>query len=193
VVLALASPFVGAAPAPETRQAAAPQDVQARYEPPEGPGAGQAFLKGFEGEWTVERNFYPPSGGSPSRATGECSQKMVQEGRFLQSDFVFRQNGKTTTGTGITGFDPRTGFFTTFWFDSRSTRFSIRQSREPFDGRQIVLYSVSLEGSHGLAHSSRTVSVLEEGGRRLVHRQFNQGTDAKEHLLMELILTRKPS
>src|SRR5207342_3175363 len=71
---------------------APPKDTQAKYEPPSGPGAGQAFLKAFEGEWTVERNFYPPAGGPVSRATGECTQKMVQDGRFLQSDFTFHQD-----------------------------------------------------------------------------------------------------
>jgi hypothetical protein len=30
----------------------APRDTQAKYEPPSGPGAGQQFLKTFEGEWT---------------------------------------------------------------------------------------------------------------------------------------------
>ncbi len=167
------------------------KDMQARYEPPSGPGAGQAFLKTFEGDWTVERNFYPPSGGPASKAAGECTQKMVQDGRFLESDFTFHQDGKTTTGTGISGFDPQTGLFTTFWYDSRSTRFSIRQSREPFDGKQIVLYSVSLGGSHGQEHTSRTVSFLEDNGNRLVHRQYNTGADGKEKVLMELILTKK--
>jgi len=167
------------------------KDVQAQYEPPIGPGVGQAFLKTFEGDWTVERNFYPPSGKAVSRATGECRQRMVQDGRFLQSDFTFHQDGRTTTGTGISGFDPQTGLFTTFWYDSRSTRFSIRQSREPFDGKQIVLYSVSLGGSHGDEHSSRTVSFLEDNGRRLVHRQYNKDASGNERVLMELILTRK--
>jgi len=171
---------------------AAPKDTQAQFEPPGGPGAGQAYLKTFEGEWNVVRNFYPPGGGAPRKATGDCSQKMVQDGRFLESDFTFRsEDGKTSTGTGISGFDPKSGLFTTFWFDSRSTDFSVRQSHEPFDGKQIVLYSVALEGSHGQGHSSRTVSHLEDGGRKLIHQQFNQGTDGKEHVLMELILTKK--
>jgi len=181
-----------ATPAQTTTPAAAGKDVQQRYEPPSGPGAGQAYLKTFEGEWTVERIFYPPSGGDPSRATGEATQKMVQDGRFLESDFTFHTpDGKTTTGVGISGFDPQTGLFTTFWYDSRSTRFSIRQSKEPFDGKQIVLYSVSLGGSHGQEHTSRTVSYLEDGGRRLVHRQYNADASGKERVLMELILTKK--
>jgi len=183
----------GAALAQPKSAPAPPKDTQAKFEPPSGPGAGQAFLKQFEGEWTVERNFYPPGGGAPNHATGECTQKMVQDGRFLQSDFTFHQDGKTTTGTGISGFDPQTGLFTTFWYDARSTKFSIRQSRDPFDGKQIVLYSASLAATHGQDHPSRTVSHLEDGGRKLIHQQFNQGADGKEHLLMELILVRKPA
>lgn len=184
-------PTPPAAPTPPKTPTAPAKDTQSRYEPPAGPGAGQEFLKTFEGEWTVERNFYPPSGGPVSKATGECTQKMVQDGRFLQSDFTFHQDGKTTTGTGISGFDPQTGLFTTFWYDSRSTRFSIRQSRDPFDGKQMVLYSAALAASHGQDHQSRTVSHLEDSGRKLVHQQFNADASGKESVLMELILTRK--
>jgi hypothetical protein len=71
--------------------------------------------------------------------------------------------------------------------------FSIRQSRDPFDGKQIVLYSASPAASHGQEHQSRTVSHLEDNGRKLIHQQFNQNPDGKEHLLMELILARKPA
>jgi hypothetical protein len=197
MTLAIAGLAAGwAARAQESKGAAnapTPKDVQSQFEPPAGPGAGQELLKKFEGRWTVERNFYPPGGGPVRKAAGECTQKMVQDGRFLESDFTFVQDGKTSTGTGISGFDPKSGLFTTFWYDSRSTQFSVRQSREPFDGKQIVLYSVSLQGSHGEGHSSRTVSTLEDEGRRLIHRQYNAGPDGKEHVLMELILTRKAS
>jgi hypothetical protein len=37
----------------------------------------------------------------------------------------------------------------------------------------------------------RTVSHLEDNGRKLIHQQFNPGTDGKEHVLIELILVRK--
>jgi hypothetical protein len=180
-----------ATPAAPTTPPAPKRDTQAAYEPPSGPGVGQAFLRSFEGDWDVERIFYPPSGGSPSRTPGDCTQTMVQDGRFLESRFTFRQAGRTSTGTGVSGFDPQTGLFTTFWYDSRSTRMSIRQSKEPFDGKEIVLWSVSLGGSHGQEHQSRTVTHLEDGGRKLIHRQFNRGADGKEHVLMELVMTRK--
>ncbi len=165
----------------------------APFEPPAGPGAGQAFLKTFEGEWNVEKVFYPASGAAPSRSGGDCVQKMVQDGRFLESRFTFRQDGTTTTGVGLSGFETRTGLFTTVLYDSRQTRMSIRQSREPFDGKQIVLYGVSLDPARSPGRESKTISLLEDGGRKLIHRQYavGGGAEGKDRLVMELLLTRK--
>jgi hypothetical protein len=118
---------------------------------------------------------------------------MIHDGRFLQSEFVFDQGGRKTTGLGLTGFDPSTGRFTTVWTDSRQTRMSMRQSRDPFDGKQIVLFSKSLDddGKGKGPPPSRTTSRLDEGGRKIVHRQFTSSADGSERVIMELEMTRK--
>jgi Protein of unknown function (DUF1579) len=64
---------------------------------------------------------------------------MIQDGKFLQSDFIFFDSDRTKTGTGISGFDSKTNRFTTVWYDSRQTTMSIRQSDGTFDGQNIVL------------------------------------------------------
>ena len=103
------------------------------------------------------------------------------EDRFLQSDFVFQQpDGKKSTGLGIIGFEVETGKFTSFWTDSRSTRLSIRQSEGKFNGQEIVLFSKSLEPDAKEARRSRTVTRLEENGRKLVHRQYSIGSDGND-------------
>ena len=167
------------------------QDPQAAFEPRSGPGAGQKFLETFAGDWSVTKTFYPRTG-APVRAEGRCHQAMIHEGRFLQSDFVFRQGGKQTTGLGIIGFEPESGQFTSFWTDSRQTRMSVRQSRDRFDGRQIVLYSRSLDDDGKEARRSKTVSRLEDDGRKLVHRQYALGPGGEERLVMELVMIKVP-
>jgi hypothetical protein len=70
---------------------------------------------------------------------GTCKQYMIQDGKFLQSDFTFfNSDGTKSTGTGISGFDSKTNRFTTVWYDSRQTTMSIRQSDGTFDGHNIV-------------------------------------------------------
>lgn len=162
-------------------------DPQATYEPRSGPGVGQKFLEKFVGDWDVDKAFYPRSG-EPARSKGTCRQTMIHGGRFLQSEFVFGEGEAKTTGTGLIGFEPDSGKFTSIWIDSRATRMSLRQGQEPFNGQEIVLYSRELSGKE--SRRSRTVTKLDEG-KKIVHRQYVISPDGSERLMMELILTHK--
>src|SRR5579871_464585 len=84
-----------------------------QYEPANAPGAGQKLLARFAGDWDMVKTFFPREG-KPVVSKGTCKQYMVQDGKFLQSDFTFvNADGSTSTGTGISGFDPKTNRFTT--------------------------------------------------------------------------------
>jgi uncharacterized protein DUF1579 len=171
------------------KQAQKPCDPQSTYEPRSGPGAGQKLMARFVGDWEVVKSFFPRTG-EPVRMKGDCRQTMINDGRFLQSEFVFEYRGAKATGLGILGFEAESGKFTSVWVDSRATRMSLRQSREPFNGTEIVLYSQTL-GDTKEARRSRTVTHLEENGGKIVHRQYALTPDGKERLMMELLMTRK--
>jgi hypothetical protein len=166
------------------------RDPQATFEPRSGPGAGQKFLARFVGDWDVDKSFFR-SNGSAVKTKGVCRQTMVQEGRFLQSKFTFDNPGGKSTGTGVIGFDPTSGKFTSVWYDSRRTAMSLRQSKEPFNGKEIVLYNASLDDEDRNTRRTKTVSHLEDDGRKLIHRQYALTPDGKERLMMELVLTKK--
>lgn len=179
--------------AQEAKQGKPVADPQAAYEPRGTPGAGQALLSQFVGDWDVVKTFHPAKGGDPVVSRGECHQKMVQEGRFLESDFTFiAGDGRKSTGKGVSGFDSKTNKFTTVWYDSGQTTMSIRQSDGTFDGKEIVLYSTSLDPDKP---GRRTVARahLEENGNVLLHRHFLIDDTGKEHLMIEFRLTRKAS
>jgi hypothetical protein len=166
------------------------KDPQSAFEPRSKPGVGQKFLEKFVGDWDVVKTFYPRSG-NPVRTPGECRQTMIHEGRFLQSDFVFHAAGGKSTGQGVIGFETATGKFTSVWTDARATRMSFRQSDAPFDGKEIVLYARPLGSEARESLRSRTVTRLEDDGRKIVHRQFTVDAEGKERPIMELVLTRK--
>jgi hypothetical protein len=170
--------------------AAAGQQTHNQYEPPNAPGAGQKLLSQFAGEWDVVKTFFPRSG-KPIVTKGTCKQYMIQDGKFLQSDFTFfNADGTTSTGTGISGFDSKTNRFTTVWYDSRQTTMSIRQSDGTFDGQNIVLLTTPLDTEHP---GRKTVARahLEDDGRVLVHRHFMIDENGGERMMFELRLTRK--
>jgi hypothetical protein len=166
------------------------QQTHNEYEPPNGAGAGQKLLAQFVGDWDVVKTFFPANG-KPIVTKGTCKQYMIQDGKFLQSDFTFfNPDGTSSTGTGISGFDSKTNRFTTVWFDSRQTTMSIRQSDGTFDGKNIVLWDTPLGSDHP---GRKTVARahLEEDGRVLIHRHFLVDENGNERLMIEFRLTRK--
>lgn len=167
-----------------------PKDPQSGYEPRSEPGEGQKFLARMAGKWDVVKTFYPRGGGDPAVTKGTCAQKMIHAGKFLESDFVFQEKTGDSTGMGIIGFDAQTGKFTSFWTDARSTRVSVRQSEQGFDGQQIVLFSQTVGEATRSDRKSRTVTVLEDGDRTLIHRQYSDTPDGKSRLVMQLEMKR---
>jgi hypothetical protein len=164
-------------------------DPQAKFEPRSKPGAGQKFLEKFVGDWDVIKTFHPRAG-DPAKSKGTCRQTMTHDGRFLQSEFTFEGDAGKTTGTGLIGFEPETGKFTSVWIDSRQTRMSFRQSEEKFDGQKIVLVGKALGAGDADGRRSQTVTTLEDDGKKIVHRQ-SAIADGKERLVMELVMIRK--
>jgi len=165
------------------------KDPQSALEPRSRPGVGQKFLDKFVGDWDVVKTFHPRTG-EPNSVKGVCTQAMVHGDRFLKSEFTFGEGKSKTTGTGMIGFEPDKGSFTSVWTDSRQTRMSFRQGKEPFNGEEIILYSQSL-GDAKEARRSRTNTRLEQDGSKIIHRQYNLADDGSERLVMELVMTRK--
>ena len=166
------------------------QQTHNQYEPANAPGAGQKLLAQFVGDWDVVKTFFPANG-APIVSKGTCKQFMVQDGKFLESDFTFFDaDGKKNTGTGISGFDSKTNRFTTVWFDSRQTTMSIRQSDGTFDGANIVLWATALDPDRP---GRKTVARahLEQDGHVLVHSHFVIDDQGNERKMIELRLTRK--
>ena len=170
--------------------AAAAQQTHSQYEPANGPGAGQKLLAQFVGDWDLVKTFFPING-KPNVTKGTCKQYMIQDGKFLQSDFTFfNSDGTKSTGTGISGFDSKTNRFTTVWYDSHQTTMSIRQSDGTFDGQNIVLWATPLDTEHP---GRKTVARahLEEDGRLLLHRHFMINEKGDERMMIEFRMTRK--
>ena len=179
-------PTATVVPAPPT----AAKDPQSSFEPRTGPGEGQKLMARMVGEWDVVKSIFPV-GKDPVRTKGVCHQMLVNEGRFLHSQFTFEsKDGSTNVGVGILGFDAKTSIFTSVWIDSRSTAFSFRQSEGTFDGERVVLFGRSLD-SKTPSRASRTIALLSDKDNTLIHQQFVAGPDGKERVIMELRMTRQ--
>jgi hypothetical protein len=191
VVFVAAALMLAAAPAfGQDKKDQDKKDPQSNFEPRSDAGAGQKFLAKFVGEWNVVKSFFPQNG-EPFRVKGHCRQTMINDGKFLQSDFTFGEGQTKTTGQGLIGFETASGLFTSVWVDSRATSMSMRQSKDKFNGDEIVLFSKSLNDGGKAQRVSRTVTRFDISGSMLIHRQYNIGPDGAQRLVMELLMTRK--
>ena len=186
----VASCFVAASLFAQQPPSATRPAGQEAYEPSTKTGAGQALLSQFAGEWDVVKTFFPMKG-DPIVTRGTCTQRMIHNGHFLESDFTFfEKDGSKSTGTGISGFDPKTNRFTTVWYDSRQTTMSIRQSDGTFDNKNIVLWATALDPDRP---GRKTVARahLEDNGNLLLHRHYAIAPDGSERMMIELRMTKK--
>jgi hypothetical protein len=166
------------------------QQTQNQYEPSNAAGAGQKLLAQFTGDWDVSKTFFRTDG-TQTVTKGTCKQYMIQDGKFLQSDFTFFSPDQTrSTGVGISGFDSKTSRFTTVWFDSRQTTMAIRQSDGTFDGKNIVLWSTALDADRP-GHKTVVRAHLEQDGRLLLYQHFLIDEKGKERMIFEMRMTRK--
>ncbi len=167
------------------------KDPQEKFEPKAAPGVGQKFLAKFVGDWAVVKTFYPRApGAEPTKSAGTCVQEMTHGGRFLKSEFTFDGPAGKTTGTGVIGFEPATGLFTSSWVDSRQTRMSFRRSLGKFDEKQIVLWGVTFEEPKD-GRKSKTVTTIAGDPATITHRQFSVAPDGTERPVMQLEMTPK--
>jgi hypothetical protein len=178
------------APVASASPAALAQQSHKEYEPPTTAGAGQKLLEQITGDFEMTKTFFPAKG-EPTVTKGTVKQFMVQGGKFLESDFTFFDpDGSKSTGVGVIGFDAKTNKFTSFWYDSTKTSFSIRQSDGTFDGKTITLWATSLDPDRP-GHKSVARMHLEDDGKVLVHRHYSIDDQGNERLVLEWRMTRK--
>lgn len=128
--------------------AAVAQQTHNQYEPPNALGAGQRRLTQFVGDWDVVKTFFPMNG-KPIATKGTCNQYMIQDGKFLQSDFTFfNADGTKSTGTGISGFDSKTNRLPPCGTTRGRRRCRFARANGTFDGKNIVPWTTPLDTEH---------------------------------------------
>lgn len=108
------------------------------------PGPEHKMLAKYEGTFDMEINYYTAPGQTPMKMTGTATNKMILDGRFLESTGEGDMGGFTMKSLTIVGFDRRHGVFTSTGFDNTGT------------------YSVSAQGEYDPDTKTITMSGTDE-------------------------------
>jgi hypothetical protein len=83
-------------------------------------GEQHAYLKPFEGTWSLKFKGYEMDG-SVKESTGTATYKLVLGGRFLRQEVQGSYDGKPFEGLAYMGFDNNKQQYVSIWMDSMST------------------------------------------------------------------------
>ena len=144
-----------------------------KFEPRSEPGAGQAYLSRFAGEWEVTKTFHPRRG-CPVVARGRAARRWSRRGGSSSPT-----SPSTPPAAGRPAARPDR-------LRARERPVHQRLDRLPADPHvdppppravrrraKVVLHGVSLDPDTPDPRPSRTVSALKDDDRTLTHQQFS--------------------
>ena len=81
-----------------------------------------AMLAKYDGNWNYEMKWWMHDGDpNPQTYSGTCTNKMIMDGRFQQSEFKGTVWGQPFEGISICGYDNAKKVFVNTWMDNMGT------------------------------------------------------------------------
>jgi len=154
------------------------------------PGPEHQYLKSMEGKWTavVKSRMTPDAPWEESKGTME--NKMVLDGRWLQSNYTGDMMGQTFTGLGYMGYDNMTKKYISTWTDSMSTGMMVSQGTADSAHKTFTLTGESMCASSGKMETCKTITTLE-GANKYSFKMISASPDGKgEFECMNITYTR---
>lgn len=109
------------------------------------PGPEHEQLESLVGTWDQEIKFYMEPGKPPMTFKGTCQNRMILGGRFLVSESKGGSGPMAFESVIITGFDRRTGKFTTVGFDTEGTYYVAGAGPYDQSRKAIVMYGEDVD------------------------------------------------
>ncbi len=129
------------------------------------PGPEHQYLKSMEGTWTavVKSRMTPDAPWEESKGTME--NKMILDGRWLQSNFTGEMGGQKFTGLGFMGYDNMTKKYISTWTDSMSTGMMVSYGTSDAAHKSFTLSGESMCPMSGKMETCKTITTLEGAGK----------------------------
>jgi len=126
------------------------------------------------------------AGAKPETSKGTQSNKMIMNGRFLQTEFKGTAMGKPFTGMGILGYDNVKGEYQSIWLDSMGTAMMVSNGSYDAATRTIT------ETGKGSCPMTGEKDKTYRGEWKFIDKKnytytlFTNGADGKEFKNMEI-------
>jgi len=180
---------------PATAQQPPSADQIARFRAAAEPGPEHEMLGQLAGEWDLVLRAWPEPGADPFEGTGRATNRMLLEGRFLESAASADFMGEPTGFVSLFGFDRRSGLFTVVQLDTEGTYWVTGAGPAEPDGR-IVMSGRDEDPLLGHTQIYDFVLRVESADRYLVEVMFRDEMHTRggaPFRAVQLVATRRVS
>ena len=154
------------------------------------PGDIHKMLASDVGEWNTETTSWMEPGGTPAKSTGTCTNKMLLDGRFLESHHVSTMMGMPFEGWGTVGYDNAKKVFVSSWIDNFGTGLMYMEGTWDDAQKAIVSKGKFPDPESGKDMEMKEVYKIIDNNSRVME-MYMTGPDGKDFKVMESKYTRK--
>jgi hypothetical protein len=201
LVLALAAPAAGQAPAdvtqwsaqikptPKPNVAPGPEEIAKAWSAYATPGEPHARLAKLAGKWTTKTKSWTEPGKPPEETTGTCEFRMVLGGRYLEQRFEGSMMGQPYSGIGYTGYDNVRKKYEAYWIDAAGTGMMVMSGARDRSGKKTTYTGSMVDPTNGKPVAIKSVDT-EVDADNFLFEMWMSGPDGKMSKVMEMSYRR---
>ena len=155
------------------------------------PGQQHAMLAKSNGTWDAEMTMWMSEGAPGQVMKSSCTNKMMYDGRYQQSNFKGDFGGMPFEGTSITGYDNAEKMYFSTWMDNMSTGMMSMKGTWDDATKSINFKGKMICPANGLECEMREVYKIVDDNTHIMEMYGPDMKTGKEYKNMEIKFTRR--
>lgn len=155
------------------------------------PGTQHAMLAKSNGTWDAEMTMWMSDGAAPQVTKSVCTNKMIYDGRYQQSNFKGDFGGMPFEGTSITGYDNTEKAYFSTWMDNMSTGMMTMKGTWDEATKSIAFKGKMVCPANGIECEMRETYKIVDDNTHIMEMYGPDLKTGKEYKNMQIKFTRK--
>jgi len=155
------------------------------------PGPEHQMLAKSNGVWNAEMTMWMSDGGQPTVSKATCTNKMLFDGRYQQSNFKGDFAGMPFEGVSTTGYDKGEKVYFSTWMDNMSTGMMTMKGNWDEPSKSITFTGKMLCPANGKWAEMKEVFRIVDDKTQVMEMYGPDMKTGKQFKSMEIKFTRK--
>jgi hypothetical protein len=165
------------------------QEIMEIYKKVGTPGEPHKLFAKLEGSWTTKSRGWMEPDKPPMESRGECEQKLILDGHYLQQIYTGDMMGAPFAGINLLGYNNHTKKYESIWIDSMNTAIYFFEGAASKDGKTITQKCSYDDPARGPCVWRSVTKIKDDNTQEFEMYLTPKG--GKEEKMMEMTVSRK--